>query len=377
VQKAYGTPLQQNEATYSYTPNGKQASVTDANSNRAELRYDGLDRQVRWVFPSKTSPGILNEADYEAYGYDAIGNRTSLRKRDGSTLTYQYDGLNRMTAKIVPERAGLAAAHTRDVYYDYDFRGLQTKARFDSLAGEGVSNLYDGFGRLVSSSSDMGGVARTVGNSYDANGDRIRITHPDGAFFTYDLDARGRPVWVRENGGAAITAFSYDWAGRRATGAWHLTTYTYDTAGRLQTLSHDPPATSRDHALGFAYNAAAQIVTRSASNDSYAWTGAVNASRAYAVNGLNQYMSAGPATFAYDPNGNLASTANAPWSTAYVYDVENRLVSATGTHNATLTYDPLGRLFQVSSGSGTRRLVYDGDALPSVGRPASQIGFAL
>jgi RHS repeat-associated protein len=81
------------------------------------------------------------------------------------------------------------------------------------------------------------------------------------------------------------------------------------------------------------------------------------------VNGLNQYTSAGPATFAYDPNGNLASTVNAPWSTAYVYDVENRLVSATGTHNATLTYDPLGRLFQVSSGASIRRLVYDGDAL--------------
>jgi RHS repeat-associated protein len=78
----------------------------------------------------------------------------------------------------------------------------------------------------------------------------------------------------------------------------------------------------------------------------------------------NQYLSAGSATFGYDPNGNLASTVNAPWSTAYVYDVENRLVSASGTQNADLVYDPLGRLFQVSSGgAGIRRMVYDGDAL--------------
>jgi RHS repeat-associated protein len=62
-------------------------------------------------------------------------------------------------------------------------------------------------------------------------------------------------------------------------------------------------------------------------------------------------------------NGNLASTVNSPWSTAYVYDVENRLVSATGTHSAELLYDPLGRLFQVTSGSSVRRLVYGGDAL--------------
>ncbi|MGZ8286895.1 MAG: RHS repeat domain-containing protein, partial [Allosphingosinicella sp.] len=50
--------------------------------------------------------------------------------------------------------------------------------------------------------------------------------------------------------------------------------------------------------------------------------------------------------------------------TSYVYDIENRLVSASGASNAELVYDPLGRLFQVSNGgAGIRRLVYDDDAL--------------
>jgi RHS repeat-associated protein len=107
------------------------------------------------------------------------------------------------------------------------------------------------------------------------------------------------------------------------------------------------------------------VRTRSASNDAFAWGGAVNVSRSYAVNGLNQYTSAGPATFGYDPNGNLASAVHPGVSaTSYVYDVENRLVSASGSHAAELVYDPLGRLSQVSSGgAGIRRLVYDGDAL--------------
>ena len=78
-----------------------------------------------------TTAGAVNAADYEEYGYDAAGNRTSLRKRDGSVLTYSYDNLNRMILKIVPERAGLTAAQTRDVHYGYDLRGLQTFARFD------------------------------------------------------------------------------------------------------------------------------------------------------------------------------------------------------------------------------------------------------
>jgi RHS repeat-associated protein len=328
------------------------------------MKYDGFDRQSRWVFPSRTSPGVADQSDYEQHGYDGDGNRTSLRKRDGSVLSYQYDALDRMTVKIVPERAGLTAAQTRDVYYEYDLRGLQTKARFDGLGGEGVTNAYDGFGRLVSSTSDMGGTARTVGNVFDSDGARVRIDHPDGSFFTYDLDGLGRPLWIRQNGDNPVTGLSYDPAGRPASSAWHMTTYGYDGAGRLQRITHDPLDSDRDQVFGFAYNPASQITNRTGSNDAYAWTGSVTANRSYSANGQNQYTSAGAATFGYDPNGNLASTSNAPWSTAYVYDVENRLVSASGTHVAELVYDPLGRLFQVSSGAaGIRRLVYDGDAL--------------
>jgi YD repeat-containing protein len=40
--------------------------------------------------------------DYEQYAYDSVGNRTSLRKRDGKTITYIYDALNRVRRKTVP-----------------------------------------------------------------------------------------------------------------------------------------------------------------------------------------------------------------------------------------------------------------------------------
>jgi RHS repeat-associated protein len=330
------------------------------------MTWDGHGRQSRWIFPSKTKPGVADQADYEQYRYDSNANRTSLRKRDNSTLTYQYDALNRMTAKIVPERSGLTPAQTRDVYYDYDLRGLQTRARFDSLSGEGVTNTYDGFGLLTSSTSNMGGVARAVGNLYDLDGNRIRVVHPDTSFFTYEVDGLGRPFRIRENGGDPVAAFAYDSAGRRVSIGWAATTsYGYDPIGRLQTLGHDLAGASRDHVLGFAYNPASQVHSRSASNPAYAWSGASNAVRNYAANGLNQYTAAGPATFDHDANGNLSSTINPSFgSTSYVYDVENRLVSASGAQAAELAYDPLGRLWQVSSaGGGIRRLVYDGDAL--------------
>ncbi|HET9638053.1 MAG TPA: hypothetical protein VFP12_02490, partial [Allosphingosinicella sp.] len=210
VEQAVGTGLQQVYAAYTYSPNGKATSVTDANGNRAEMTWDGLDRQKRWIFPSTGTPGETNPADYEEYGYDSNANRTSLRKRDGSTLTYQFDALNRMSAKIVPERTGLTAAQTRDVYYEYDLRGLQTKARFDSLTGEGITSGYDGFGQLVSSTLAMAGTSRTLSYQRDLNGNRIRLTHPDGAFAAFDYDGLDRLKAYRENGAWQLATIAYD-----------------------------------------------------------------------------------------------------------------------------------------------------------------------
>ena len=362
VQKAYGTPLQQNYVTYTYTDNGKQASVKDANNNLASMTYDGHDRQVRWTFPSKTVTGSVDPADYEEYGYDANGNRTSLRKRDGSTFTYAYDTLNRMTTKVVPERAGLATTHTRDVYYGYDLRGLQLYARFDSISGEGVTTAYDGFGRMASSALAMDSVTRTLTYVFDKDSNRSSVTHSDAQAFNYQYDGLDRMKTFLQ-AATSLGTLTYNTRGLRATLTGGVpTTYTYDSVGRLSTLAHNlgGTATAQDVSFTLGYNPASQLNTRITSNDSYVYTGSVNVNRAYAVNGLNQYTSAGPATFSYDLNGNLTGDG----SSSYLYDTENRLVSASGVTTAGLRYDPLGRLYETSGGAaGITRFLYDGDEL--------------
>jgi RHS repeat-associated protein len=136
--------------------------------------------------------------------------------------------------------------------------------------------------------------------------------------------------------------------------------YGYDAVERLSSLTRDLAGTAADQTLGFAYNPASQIVSRTSSNDAFASNSAYDVSRAYSTNGLNQYTSAGPATFTYDANGNLTSDG----ASSFVYDGENRLVSASGAKTASLTYDPLGRLWQTSGGTaGTTRFLYDGDRL--------------
>ncbi|WP_423605672.1 RHS repeat-associated core domain-containing protein [Sphingomonas sp. MS122] len=383
IRKAVGTSLEQAYATYSYTPHGKQEFIVDANGNKAKLTYDGFDRQVGWYFPSTIRPtaynpstqanalatsGAVSTTDYEAYGYDANGNRTTLRKRDGRGFTYTYDALNRMTSKIVPDAcvAGYActsvnAYATRDVYYSYDLRGLQTAARFDSATGsDGVFSSYDGLGRLATSTAVMSGISRTLTHGYDASGNRVRLTYPDGQYFTFEYDGLDRQIATRENGGAVVAQIAYDNQGRRS-GAVRLSTttaYGYDGVSRLSSLTDDLAGTADDVTTTFGYNPASQIVTKTRSNNGYAFTGYVNVSRSYSVNGLNQYATAGPATFGYDSNGDLISDG----TTNYAYDAENRL-AATST-GLNLLYDANGRLWQTSGGPwATTRFLYDGDEL--------------
>lgn len=135
------------------------------------------------------------------------------------------------------------------------------------------------------------------------------------------------------------------------------TSYAYHPDGRLSTLTNTPIASGYSAQYGFGYNPASQITQLTRNNDAFAWTGAVNGTKSYSANGLNQYTMAG---FSHDANGNL--TSDGP--TTFVYDVENRLVSATGAKIATLKYDPMGRLYETTGGTaGLTRFAYEGDAL--------------
>ena len=356
-----GTSLARREALYEYNRNGRKKSLTDARGFRAEMTYDPFDRQARWIFPSKTTPGVADQSDYEQYQYDAAGNRTKLRKRDGSELGFQYDGLNRMTVKVVPERAGLTPAQTRDVYYEYDLRGLQTAAWFEGAANDVVRTTYDGFGRPVTLFSQMSGHPRTIGHQYDRDGARTKVVHPDGQAFDYYYDGLGRLQYLYRNYGPQLARFTYRPSGlpEYVARSGSATTYVQDGAGRLNRLIQDLAGTGSDEDLRFAYNPASQIVSRTSANDSYAWTGASAVNRPYSVNGQNQYIAAGSASFAYDVNGNLTSEG----SMTFTYDVENRLVGVSGARSATLAYDPLGRLSEVTGPAGLTRFLYDGDEL--------------
>jgi YD repeat-containing protein len=69
VVDASGTAAEQ----YAYSPNGKQASFTDARGNATTYIYDGFDRLTRTTFPIGSTGGHT----FENVSYDANDNVVS------------------------------------------------------------------------------------------------------------------------------------------------------------------------------------------------------------------------------------------------------------------------------------------------------------
>jgi RHS repeat-associated protein len=369
---ADGTSVASDDYTLTFTDNGQLATAADAENNLTAYEYDEHDRNVKVRFPVTTQGANLSStADYEEYGFDESGNVTSFRTRRGETLTLTYDNLGRLVTKAVPPRASLASTHTRNVHYGYDLLGNLEYARFGSVSGDGITFTYDALGRQLSETQTFGGTSRTVSSQYDAASSRTRITHPDSAYFTYTPDTLGRLDDLTMNGSSSVLNTIFDTAGRlerldrwqTVSAGWAARTiYGYDTASRLDSLNIALAGTSFDATTGFTYNPANQIASAERDNDQYAWPGHADVTRPYTANGLNQYATVGPHSYAYDDNGNLTSDG----AHGYTYDVENRLVeyAGGGGGSATLIYDPLGRLYQVSGNTtGVTRFLYDGSDL--------------
>jgi RHS repeat-associated protein len=341
VQDGVGTTSAANELTAAYNPNGTVASLTDANNNVTSYTYDGFDRLITTTYPGGSTDQVTL--------YDSNGNPKTLVNRAGQTISLSYDALNRVTSKS-------GAVPTAN--YSYDNFGRMLTA---SQSGIALSFGYDALGRKTSEASPLG----TVNSQYDIAGRRTHLSTSQGLVLNYQWLTTGEMSALLDGNNMTLLTFGYDALGNR-TSLSHIygttTSYGYDAVSRLSSLTHDLAGTANDLTKTFAYNPASGLASSTSSNDTYAWNGAVNVNRGYTPNGLNQYASVAGTTFSYDGNGNLTSDG----TNTFAYDAENKLTSATtGGVTTTLTYDPLGRLYQVSKGSTVRRFVYDGDKVAS------------
>lgn len=124
---------------------------------------------------------------------------------EGGTTTWIRDALGRVTSEVSSGPRG-GETKTEYEYLDPNVPGLPTsKKQIDVQGGPGAFILtnysYDGAGRLSSEVVDPNGLAITRSYGYDASGNRLRATDPNGNSTSFSYDERHRLVSVGYRGG--------------------------------------------------------------------------------------------------------------------------------------------------------------------------------
>jgi RHS repeat-associated protein len=376
-ERAVGTALQQTYVTNGWVGRGTLSSQQDANGNKTTLVHDSNGRLYKRLYPQPYSPGNSNSMDFNRYTYDKNGNVIEEQKRNGKTISYTYDNNNRLIFKDLSDNT-----YSGDISYGYDLRGLTRYSCFGTnstiscdTSSEGETTVFNGFGELTSRKSRMNGTTRELTYGYDMEGNRTRITHPGGVYFTYWRDGLNRVCKMGESAALDSCEFNtpstpsdllvihYHPEGRRADitrPGGSITSYATDNALRLDSFTQSFAVTTNNLTNGFDYNPANQITSLTQSNVQYNYTEAQNRVGSYGVNGLNQYTQIDGVMVSHDFTGNL--TADGAGMT-YTYDLENHLVATGGATSSTLRYDVLGRLASVTVAGATTDFHHDGDAL--------------
>ena len=211
------------------------------------------------------------------------------------------------------------------VEYEYDLLDRLVKL----TAAAGVTTYeYDAAGQLVREQRPDGAVTET---SYTPLGkvERTETRTAAGALvsrceYTYDAAGQALTELRQGAGGASETRYSYTPAGeiaseeRTQAGSTTLTRYSFDAFGNKsgeQTLVNGVVAST----TRYYYNQKDQLTRKT-------------------VNGVTA------ATYAYDPDGNLANKREGGVTTTYTYTQDNKLetVRANGELQAAYTYDANG-----------------------------------
>jgi RHS repeat-associated protein len=336
-----GTDAQDRKSTYTYNENGQRTATADFSSATAEVTYnpDG-------TVDTSTSPsGAVTD-----YSYDAHGQTTGINPPDGSTLadrSFTWDGFGRLatrtTGRGVTETYTYDALDrvvqvdfsdtTPDVTYTYDDAG-QVDTRTD---GSGVTSYdYDPLGRLAARTHTAGG--GTLRYSYDRAGNLATATNAAGTT-RYSYDVRNLVTSMTTAAGRRID-FAHDDDGRR-TDTWFAPTTGYDgyDGGAAGFAAHTHNDYDADGRLTRTWTSRAGNDGDRVSDLSYTYTSP----------GTDACATAPPA-------GKVTSLR---WTqtdhrtgatTAYCYDMANRLTAATtpGGDSWTYSYDGNGNRTQTT-----------------------------
>ena len=391
--KGVGLP----ERRFSYYPNGRLKSETDALGQTTTYEYDQRGNLLRQTDPA----GGITKWAYDAqnrlvsvtdpagamtrYVYDATGRGIKVTDPTGGVIQYQSDKRGRLLSRTDP--AGRTTSYEYDPVgrllretdsvgntYRYEYDPAGNLVREINPLGGITTRTYDPLGLIVSESdptgrtwqyrySDSGSLAQIVGPSggiteyrYDAQGQVKEVIDPAGRTTRYKYDGRGRITRAFFPDGVANT-YAYDKAGSlvRVTDNKGVDTqYEYDALGRL-IREHRAPGFD----ISYKYDALGNLL---------GWQDSLGgvASFQYDAQGLvsaRRDATGASGQYRYDLHGRLLEDTN-PLGDArkLAYTAAGDLAHVTGPTGDTIrySYDPSGALSEIRHpGGGVTRFSYD------------------
>jgi YD repeat-containing protein len=210
--------------------------MTDVNGSSISYRYDLAGRVLQTLEKAiSTSTERITE-----YGYDVLGNLTSVKDTRGRITTMTYDAVNRLSEKTLPNGV--------KTVYSYD--ELDRVSKIETKNGSGVvlsSMTYErtGVGEPSKITREDGSY---VTYSYDS---ALRLTkesyfNPAGALqneITYGYDASGKRISKNNQ----VYAYNNAYQLQTVTGSNGSESYGYDADGRVSAINRDGQTLNLSH----------------------------------------------------------------------------------------------------------------------------------
>jgi len=294
--------LNQTTISFTYTPTGKRASMTDASEITNYTVYDSRDRLKTKVTPE----GTLN------YTYDAHGNVLTIASSNtnGASMTYTYDVLNRL-ATVIDNRVAAQGGPSAPTTYSYDSAGNLIGYAYSNTVK--TSNVFDALNRLTQACVATSTPACAAGQKL--------------ASYAYTLGPAGNRTNVLELNGRNV-AYGYDNDYRLTSEA-----ITADPSGNNGTVSYTNGSNPGYDNVGNRTSMSSTLNAVPGGTFSY---------------DANDRLSIDT----FDANGNTTSSAGI----TNTYDFENRLL----THGAvTIVYDGDGNRVSETAGGVTTKFLMD------------------
>ncbi|MGP8300666.1 putative T7SS-secreted protein [Streptomyces inhibens] len=260
-----------NHHTFDYTEAGTPTAITHSAGYRLLLTTD--QGRITALHLAGAAPDGTDQL-LVTYGYDELGNLTTVTNSSGLPLRFTYDEAGRITSwtdtnnssyHYVYDEAdrctsqGGIEGHLRAnfTWGDPDpVTGLRTNLHHNSL-GQLTTYQVNDHHQIVATTDPTGATTRTVRDTkhrilsttdplgrtthitYDDEGRPVAVTLPDGSTSTTTYNPDGHPLTVTGLDGTTWT-HTYDPAGNRTsttdpTGA--TTTYTHDSRGHISSIT--------------------------------------------------------------------------------------------------------------------------------------------